>query len=146
MIPVDDFKDDLTFANTVEDDRCTCAMLGDLRENRARHGTREQTSHQRLPVSCLDDRAVAQDQREWTGKGFENGPGKIVAAACGERDFYARVDRSRNGGAIGAGDSAVTVEKRTVDVEGNQADHSRTRKGAIVLRLLPCLDLCPFQN
>src|SRR4051812_16449358 len=112
MMPVDRFKDDLTLANAVEDHRRTVTMLRDLLENRARDGTREQTSHQGLPVSRLDNRAVAQDQREWTRKGFEDGPRKIVAAARGAGAFPPRVDRPPNGRAIGAADSAATTRKR----------------------------------
>ena len=57
---------------------------------------RQQAAHQRLAVAGLDDRAVAQDERQRPRQLLEDRPREVVAAAGRQRHLDARVDRPRD--------------------------------------------------
>ncbi len=128
VIPVDGLVDDLALADPVERHRGLMAMLRDGFEDFARDLAREQPPHQRLAVPLLDDGAVAQDERQRRRELLEDRPGKVVAAAGRQRDLDTLVDHARDRVDVLGWEVSVTVEQGSVDIEGEQADHSITKQ------------------
>ena len=118
VLPVNRFENHLAFARTIEHDGGAGTMLGKGREDRASCFERQQAARQRAAVACLHDSAVVQNERQRFGQRFEDRPREFVAASGRERHLDARVDRTRHRVAIRLGDSAVTIEQRSIKVEG----------------------------
>ena len=129
VLPIDRFEDDLPFPEAVEDDGGGVPVLRRAREDVSRDLARQQMPHQRLPLAGLDDRAVAQDERQRTGQLFEDRPREVVAAPGGERHLHAGLDGPCDRVAVRGRDPSPAVEDGAIYVKGEEANRQKLATG-----------------
>ena len=74
----------------------------------------------RVAVLRTNQRAVINDHRQRTLEPPRHGHGEVVPPAGHQRDFDAPARRFDNRGAIGLGQLPLAVEKRAVNINGDQ--------------------------
>ena len=128
MLPVDRFENDLSFSHAIEHDGSAAAMFGHFDQNRSGDVAREERAHHRSTVARFHDRAVAEDQGKGTGQGLKDGSCEIVSAARRERHLNPGINGAAHRIAIRSRYAPLTVEKRTVNVERQKANHKKMGK------------------
>ena len=114
---------DLAGAGAVEDQRRRVAEVAGGIHNGPGNPGRQQVADQRLAVAPLDQRSAAHDERERPVNLLDDRPGEIEAPPRHERNLDAGIRGLPDRFAIRRRHLPAAVEKRAVDVQGDQADH-----------------------